>query len=73
MNKPMTMSCECTESVTSIVVIPSTNTVVFNVQTATVLSDGTALSPTSETTTVELAADSKLLAELLALVPAKEM
>ena len=63
------MTVERIENVSSIVVIPSNNTAVFNVSTATVLPNGKELSPTTETITVELAADSTLLADLLALIP----
>jgi len=64
--RSMTMTCVCTEEVSSIVLIPSTNSVIFNVSTHRVLDDGTELSSDiSKTETVALTAE--VLAAVLAL------
>tara|TARA_R110000765_G_scaffold77680_1_gene152717 strand:- start:1466 stop:1681 length:216 start_codon:yes stop_codon:yes gene_type:complete len=62
---PMTMTCVCTEEVSSIVLIPSSSKAIFNVTTHRTLDDGTELSPETESVTVELPA--ALLEEVLAL------
>ena len=60
-----TLTCVCTEEVSSIVLIPSSSKLVFAVTTNRVLSNGVELSPSTESVTVALPA--ALLAEVLAL------
>ena len=66
MNKT-TMTCNQEEEVSSIVLIPSSGTLIFNVTTTTTLEDGDELSPSSVTLSTD--APAKLLAELLRLMP----
>jgi hypothetical protein len=61
----MTMTCVCTEEVSSIVLIPSSSKIVFGITTNTVLDSGVELSSESKSVTVELPA--ALLEEVLAL------
>jgi hypothetical protein len=61
----MTMTCVCTEEVSSIVLIPSTGNIVFNTTTTTVLDNGTEVGTESTSTTVAL--PDALLAEVMAL------
>ena len=61
----MTMTCVCTEEVSSIVLIPLDNRAIFNVTTYRVLDDGTELSSETKSETVALTAE--VLAAAMAL------
>ena len=64
---PMTMTCVCTEEVTSIVLIPSGSRVIFNVTTYRTLDDGTELASETKSETVDLTAE--VLESVMALKP----
>lgn len=61
----MQMTCVCTDEVVSIVLIPSSSKVVFNVTTTTVLDNGTEVG--SESTSATVALPDGLLAQVMAL------
>ena len=61
----MTMTCVCTEEVSSIALVPSDNIAIFNITTHRVLDDGTELA--SETKSVTVALTDEVLAAVLAL------
>ena len=50
----MKMTCECTEEVVSIVLLPNSSKVIFNISTTTVLANGVELMPESKSVTAEL-------------------
>ena len=60
-----TMTCACTEEVSSIVLMPTSSKAIFNVTTYRVLDDGTELSPETESETEVLTPE--VLAAVLAL------
>ena len=66
----MKMTCTCTDEVVSIVLIPSTGKVIFNVTTTTVLDDGTEVG--SQSTSATVALPDALLAQVIALNVTKE-
>jgi hypothetical protein len=66
----MKMTCECTEEVSGIVLIPLDNRAIFNVTTHRVLDDGTKLSPENKTETVEI--PDELLKQVMALNVTKD-
>jgi len=66
----MQMTCVCTDEVVSIVLIPSSSKVVFNVTTTTVLENGTEVG--SESTSATVALPDGLLAQVLALNVTKD-
>jgi hypothetical protein len=68
----MTMTCVCVTEVSSIVLIPSTSTVVVNSNTTTTLSDGVVLAGESSSVNFLLPEGSTLVADILALVPEEE-
>lgn len=61
----MKMTCECTDEVVNIVLIPSTGKAIFNTTTTTVLDNGTEVGSESNSTTVDL--PDELMAEVMAL------
>jgi len=61
----MKMTCECTDTVVSIVLMPTTGKLVFNVNTTTVLDNGTKVGSESNSNTVDL--PDALLSEVIAL------
>jgi hypothetical protein len=61
----MKMTCECTDKVVSIVLMPTTGKLIFNVTTTTTLDDGTRVGSESHSNTVDL--PDALLSEVIAL------
>ena len=61
----MTMTCVCTEVVSSILLMPSSNRAIFNVTTHRVLDDGTEIPSETESKTVALT--DEVLAAVMAL------
>ena len=66
----MTMTCVCTEELSSIVLIPASSKAIFNVTTHRVLDDGTEL--TSESTSVTEVLTDEALAAVMALSTAPD-
>ena len=67
----MTMTCVCTEEVSSVVLMPSSGQAIFNISKITTLDNGDVLSSGSET--VSVAVPSDMQAALLALMPEPTM
>jgi 2-keto-4-pentenoate hydratase/2-oxohepta-3-ene-1,7-dioic acid hydratase in catechol pathway len=67
----MTMTCVCTEEVSSVVLIPSSGQAIFNISKTATLENGDVLSSGSET--VSVAVPSDMQAALLALMPKPTM
>ena len=63
----MKMTCVCTEEVVSIVLLPNSSKVIFNISTTTVLDNGVELSPSSESVSADLTGE--LLKGVLSLLP----
>ena len=64
---PMTMTCVCTEEVSSVTLILKSNQAIFSTTTHRVLDDGTELHSEAKTEHVELTAE--VIAAVMALKP----
>ena len=65
----MEMTCECTESVVHIAILPNSGRVVYSIKRSTVLSDGTVLPSTSSTIELQLPEGSTVVDDILVLMP----
>ena len=65
----MEMTCECTESVVHIAILPASGKVVYTVKRSTALSDGTKLPSTSSALEYSLPEGSTLVEDLVAFMP----
>ncbi len=65
----MEMTCECTESVIHISILPDSGRVVYSVKKSTVLSEGTELPSTTRTLEYTLPEGSTVVEDLIAFMP----
>jgi archaellum component FlaF (FlaF/FlaG flagellin family) len=65
----MEMTCECTESVIHISILPESGRVIYTVKKLTVLSDGTVLPSSTSTIEYTLPEGSTFVEDLIAFMP----
>lgn len=65
----MEMTCECTESVVHIAILPESGRVIYSIKKSTVLGDGTVLPSTTSTIELQLPSGSTAVDDILALMP----